>query len=55
MKKIISIISIFSILSILIFTTSIYAASLDTLNVNLDKTTVEPGKQVKLTVNLDRH
>jgi len=51
MKKFISIITIFSILSILIFSTSIYAASLDTLNVDIDKTTVEPGKQVKLTVN----
>ena len=51
MKKVISIIAIFSILSILVFTTSIYAASLDTLNVDIDKTTVEPGKQVKLTVD----
>lgn len=51
MKKFISIITIFSILSILIFSTSIYAASLDTLTVDIDKTTVEPGKQVKLTVN----
>lgn len=51
MKKFISIITIFSILSILIFSTTIYAATLDTLNVQIDKTTVEPGKQVKLTVN----
>ena len=51
MKKFISIITIFSILSILIFSTSIYAAALDTLTVDIDKTTVEPGKQVKLTVN----
>ena len=51
MKKFISIITIFSILSILIFSTSIYAASLDTLTVDIDKSTVEPGKQVKLTVN----
>lgn len=51
MKKIISIITIFSILSILIFSTSIYAATLDTLNVDINKTTIEPGAQVKLTVN----
>jgi len=51
MKKIISIITIFFILSILIFSTSIYAVSLDTLTVDVDKTTVEPGKQVKLSVN----
>ena len=51
MKKIISIITIFSILSILIFSTNIYAASLDTLSVDISKTTVEPGTEVKLTVN----
>ena len=38
MKKFISIITIFSILSILIFSTIIFAASLDTLNVDIDKT-----------------
>ena len=55
MKKIISIITIVSILSLLIFSSSIYAASLDTLTVDIDKTTVEPGKQVRLNVKFGQN
>lgn len=51
MKKIIGIITIFSLLIMFAFATNIYAASLDTLAVDTNKETVEPGKEIKLTVN----
>lgn len=51
MKKIISIFAILAILSLLIFTGNTYAASLDAINVQTDKTTVRPGTEVKVTVN----
>lgn len=51
MKKIISIITIISILLVLIFTGSTYAESLDTIGVDVDKTLVHSGEEVKVTVN----
>lgn len=50
MKKIISIIAILSLLTVLIFTGNTYAASLDTIDVQTDKTIVRPGEEVKLTI-----
>ena len=51
MKKIISIIAILSIFVTFFLTGNSYADSLDTLTVNVDKTTVRPGEEVKLTIN----
>lgn len=51
MKKIISSIVIFVIVFTFFLTVTTYAASLDTLSVDVDKTTVRPGQTVKLTIN----
>lgn len=51
MKKITSIIAIFLILFMMVFSVKIYAASLDTLNIKVDKQTVHPGENV--TVNIE--
>ena len=51
MKKIVSLIVVFLLLMTLILTGSSYAASLDTIKINVDKTTVRPGEEVKLTIN----
>lgn len=49
MKKIISVIAIlFAIL--IIFMSNVYAATLDSLTVQTDKTTLKPGEEVKVTV-----
>lgn len=50
MKKIISIFAIVTLLTVLIFTGTSYAAALDTIDVQTDKTTVRPGEEVKVTV-----
>ena len=50
MKKTISIIAILSLLALGIFTGKTYAASLDAINVTIDKTTVRPEEEVKVTV-----
>lgn len=50
MKKIISIFTIITLLTMLIFTGTVYAAGLDTIDVETDKTTVRPGEEVKVTV-----
>lgn len=50
MKKIISVIAILALLTILIFPASTYAADLDTIDVQTDKTTVRPGEEVKVTI-----
>lgn len=50
MKKIISIFAIVVLLSVLILTGNSYAAALDTLNVQTDKTTVRPGQDVKINL-----
>lgn len=51
MKKIISFIAIFALIFTFFLTTNTFAASLDTLNVELNKTTVRPGEEVNLTIN----
>ena len=51
MKKIISIITILILLTVIIFTGSSYAASLDTVTVDSNKTLVHPGEEVKVTIN----
>lgn len=50
MKKIVSIIAIFLVLFLLTFSIKIYAATLDTLNIETTKQTVHPGENV--TVNI---
>ena len=51
MKKAISLIVIFAIILTFFLTGITYATSLDSLSVNIDKTTVRPGQTVKLTIN----
>lgn len=50
MKKIISIFAIVTLLTVLIFTGNSYAAALDTIDVQTDKTTIRPGEEVKVTI-----
>ena len=50
MKKIISMIATITLLSVLIFEGKTFAASLDTINVQIDKTTVRPGEEVTVTI-----
>ena len=50
MKKIISIISLI-MLSLLVFSGNVFAAPLNSVTVDTDKTTVRPGEEVKVTVN----
>lgn len=50
MKKTISIITMLFLLTVFIFTGNTYAASLDAINVETDKTTVRPGEEVKVTI-----
>lgn len=51
MKKIISVITAVVLLTVLIFTGKSYAASLDAIDIQTDKTTVRPGEEVKVTIN----
>lgn len=55
MKKIISIITIMAIFTVLIFSGKTYAASLDTIDVQTNKTTVAPGEEVNITVNFGQN
>ena len=50
MKKIISMNATITLLSVLIFEEKTFAASLDTINVQIDKTTVRPGEEVTVTI-----
>lgn len=50
MKKIISIISLIIMFGLLIFATKVYAVSLDTISIETDKDTVNPGEEVTLTI-----
>lgn len=54
MKKIISSILIFAVLITIGLTVISRAESLDSINVEIDKTTVRPGEQVKLTINFGK-
>ncbi len=51
MKKLISIIIILTVLLTSAFINSSYAASLDTIDVETSKTTVNPGEEVKVNIN----
>lgn len=51
MKKILNLVIGIAIISLLIFTGSSYAATLDAINVETNKTTVRPGEEVIVTVN----
>ena len=50
MKRIIGFIGIIALLSVLILTGCSFAAELDTIDVQTDKTTVRPGEEVKVTI-----
>lgn len=51
MKKILSILFLLILLTSIIFTSNSYAAALNTINVDTNKTTVEPGQEVKVLVD----
>lgn len=51
MKKMVNIISIFLVLFLLTFSINVYAASLDTIDIDTDKQTVHPGETVTLIVD----
>jgi hypothetical protein len=51
MKKIASFVIIFAICITFLLSVNCYAASLDTISVNLSKTNVKPGEEVSLTIN----
>lgn len=50
MKKLISIFTILTLIALLIFSGNSYAVTLDTINVQVDKQTINPSEEVKLTV-----
>ncbi len=54
MKKIFQIITIFMILVMLVFTSQSFAASLDTIDIKLNKTTVRPGENVKVEIDFGK-
>ena len=51
MKKIFGIFTLILVVSILIFSVKSYAVLLDTIDVDLDKTTVRPGENVTVSIN----
>lgn len=51
MKKITSITLLLILCMTLFSTINSYAATLDTINIETDKTTIKPGEEVKLTIN----
>ena len=51
MKKAISIVTIIAVLLLSIFSTGVYADTLDTINITTDKATVHPGEEI--TINID--
>ena len=51
MKKAISIVTIMAVLLLSIFSTGVYADTLDTINITTDKATVHPGENI--TINID--
>lgn len=50
MKKIVSIVTIFAVLFLFVFSASIFAATLDNIEISTDKTTVHPGENVKINI-----
>ena len=55
MKKTFSIFAIIVILSMTIFMPNSYAAALDTIDIDTDKTTVRPGEEVLLNINFGQN
>lgn len=55
MKKIISIFAVIAILSMTIFMPISYAAALDTIDIDTNKTTVRPGEEVMLVINFGQN
>ncbi len=51
MKKIISIFAILMTFSFILFSGIVYADSLDSINVDVDNTTIRPGEEVTVTIN----
>ncbi len=51
MKKLISIFTILTLIIVFLLTGNCYAATLDAIDIELDKTTVRPGEEVKVTIN----
>lgn len=54
MKKLISLTAIFIAICFMFLATKSFALSLDTLDVNIDKTTVRPGETVKVTIEFGK-
>lgn len=54
MKKAIAFIFTLTLLAIIGLTGNLFAASLDNVTIDLNKTTVNPGEQVKLTINFGK-
>lgn len=55
MKKIISIFTIITLLLLIIFTGNTYAATLDTLDIQINKTIVRPGEEVTITMQFGQN
>ena len=51
MKKIVTIFTILLMFSFVLFTGNVYADSLDTIDVEVNKTTIRPGEEVTVTIN----
>ncbi len=51
MKKIVRLVTVFLVLFLLMFSAKVYAATLDTINITTDKTTVHPGETVTVTID----
>lgn len=50
MKKIVSIVTIFAVLFLFVFSASMYAATLDTIDITTDKQIVHPGENVTIHI-----
>lgn len=54
MKKIVSVFTIMALILLLIFGGNSYAATLDTIDIQPDKTTVRPGEEVTITIEFGK-
>ena len=54
MKKILSTITLIAIMFVTIFIGKVQAAPLDTINIDVDNSKVNPGKNVTLTINFGK-
>lgn len=55
MKKTITIFTVIAILSMIIFMPVSYAAALDTIDIDVNKTTVRPNEEVTLNINFGQN